>query len=65
MKTESTKITPSGYYFQGSWRTLGGGVMRQFNDLSATQCLKGKVVYMYRDSTVRQWFKYLNASFTL
>uniref|UniRef100_A0A674CXQ2 Uncharacterized protein n=1 Tax=Salmo trutta TaxID=8032 RepID=A0A674CXQ2_SALTR len=34
MKTESTRITPSGYYFQGSWRTLGGGVMRQFNDSS-------------------------------
>ncbi|XP_014057085.1 NXPE family member 3 isoform X1 [Salmo salar] len=60
MKTESTRITPSGYYFQGSWRALGGGVMRQFNDSSATQCLKGKVVYMYGDSTVRQWFEYLN-----
>ncbi|CAB1333970.1 unnamed protein product [Coregonus sp. 'balchen'] len=61
MKTESTRITPSGYYFQGSWRALGGGVMCQFNDSSATQCLKGKVVYMYGDSTVRQWFEYLNA----
>uniref|UniRef100_A0A4W5LWD1 Neurexophilin and PC-esterase domain family, member 3 n=1 Tax=Hucho hucho TaxID=62062 RepID=A0A4W5LWD1_9TELE len=60
MKTESTRITPSGYYFQGSWRALGGGVMRQFNASSATQCLKGKVVYMYGDSTVRQWFEYLN-----
>ncbi|XP_038850736.1 NXPE family member 3-like isoform X3 [Salvelinus namaycush] len=60
MKTESTGITPSGYYFQGSWRALGGGVMRQFNVSSATQCLKGKVVYMYGDSTVRQWFEYLN-----
>ncbi|XP_035644933.1 NXPE family member 3-like isoform X1 [Oncorhynchus keta] len=61
MKMEPTRITPSGYYFQGSWRALTGGVIRQFNDSSAiTQCLKGKLVYMYGDSTVRQWFEYLN-----
>lgn len=34
--------------------------MRQFNESSAvTECLKNKVINMYGDSTVRQWFEYL------
>lgn len=36
--------------------------MRQFNESSAvTYCLKNKVINMYGDSTVRQWFEYLIA----
>lgn len=36
--------------------------MRQFNQSSAiVQCLKNKVINMYGDSTVRQWFEYLIA----
>lgn len=36
--------------------------MHQFNNKSAiTQCLKGKMIYMFGDSTVRQWFEYLTA----
>ncbi|KAL0963523.1 hypothetical protein UPYG_G00307540 [Umbra pygmaea] len=61
-RAESVRVIPSGYYFQGSWYALGGLVMRQFNDSSAiTQCLNGKVMYLYGDSTARQWFEYLNA----
>lgn len=61
-RSESARVMPSGYYFQGSWQPLGGDAMRQFKDSSAiTQCLKGKVLYMYGDSTVRQWYEYLNA----
>ncbi|XP_067300241.1 NXPE family member 3 [Pseudorasbora parva] len=56
------KFLPSGYYYQGSWKPLSGVVMRQFNDSSViTQCLRGKMVYMYGDSTVRQWYEYLIA----
>uniref|UniRef100_A0A673L633 NXPE family member 3-like n=1 Tax=Sinocyclocheilus rhinocerous TaxID=307959 RepID=A0A673L633_9TELE len=56
------EFTPSGYYYQGSWRQLSGVVMRQFNGSSViTQCLQGKMVYMYGDSTVRQWYEYLIA----
>ncbi|KAI4903057.1 hypothetical protein NFI96_033411 [Prochilodus magdalenae] len=59
---ESNKFIPSGYYYHNSWRPLGGTVMLQFNDSSAiTECLKGKIVHMFGDSTVRQWFEYLNA----
>ena len=62
MKPEPMKVIPPGYYFEGSWRPLGGVTMYQFNESSAiTQCLMGKVINMYGDSTVRQWFEYLNA----
>ena len=36
--------------------------MRQFSKSSAiTQCLENKVINMYGDSTVRQWFEHLLA----
>nr|XP_020444842.1 NXPE family member 3-like [Monopterus albus] len=51
---------PSGYYYQGVWRALGGTTVRQFKTSSAiSQCLKGKMVHLYGDSTARQWFQYL------
>ncbi|CAI5657589.1 unnamed protein product [Oreochromis niloticus] len=54
---------PSGYYYQGVWRPLGGTTVYQFNTSSAiTQCLKGKAVHMYGDSTIRQWFEHLIAT---
>ncbi|XP_033979641.1 NXPE family member 3-like [Trematomus bernacchii] len=53
----------SGYYYQGLWRALDGNTVRQFTGASAiTQCLKGKVVHLYGDSTIRQWFEFLNAA---
>ncbi|KAM6961519.1 NXPE family member 3-like [Tautogolabrus adspersus] len=59
----SEKSGLSGYYYQGVWRSLGGTKVHQFNNSSAiSQCLKGKVVHMYGDSTLRQWFEYLDAS---
>lgn len=34
--------------------------MRQFNDPdNITECLQRKVVYLFGDSTIRQWFEYL------
>ncbi|MED6295111.1 hypothetical protein CHARACLAT_028072 [Characodon lateralis] len=63
VKTKSIQLTPSGYYFKDSWQTLGGTVMRHFNESAAiTQCLRNKVINMYGDSTVRQWFEYLITS---
>ncbi|KAI9532802.1 hypothetical protein NQZ68_028501 [Dissostichus eleginoides] len=53
----------SGYYYQGLWRALDGTKVRQFTGASSiTQCLKGKVVHLYGDSTIRQWFEFLNAA---
>lgn len=52
----------AGYYFHNSWRPLSGAIIQQFNDSSSiTRCLRGKVMYMFGDSTVRQWFEYLTA----
>ncbi|KAM9462831.1 NXPE family member 3-like [Clarias gariepinus] len=54
--------TAAGYYYHNTWRPLNGTVLRQFNDSAAiTHCLRGKLVYMFGDSTVRQWFEYLTA----
>ena len=62
VKSSSVKSGPSGYYYQGVWRALGGTTIRQFNNSTISQCLKGKEVHMYGDSTIRQWFEYLNAA---
>ncbi|KAM7377936.1 hypothetical protein PAMA_013039 [Pampus argenteus] len=52
---------PVGYYYQGAWQALSGTVVRQFSTSSdITQCLKGKMIHLYGDSTIRQWFEYLN-----
>lgn len=54
--------TAAGYYYHDAWRPLNGAVMREFPDSAAiTQCLRGKILYMFGDSTVRQWFEYLTA----
>ncbi|XP_030576005.1 NXPE family member 3-like [Archocentrus centrarchus] len=63
VSSSSVESGPSGYYYKGVWRALDGTTVHQFNTSSAMiQCLKGKVVHMYGDSTMRQWFEYLNAS---
>uniref|UniRef100_A0A3Q3FGX5 NXPE C-terminal domain-containing protein n=1 Tax=Labrus bergylta TaxID=56723 RepID=A0A3Q3FGX5_9LABR len=55
---DSGKSGLSGYYYQGVWRSLSGFNVHQFNNDSAiSQCLKGKVVHMYGDSTIRQFPK--------
>ncbi|XP_061580570.1 NXPE family member 3 [Cololabis saira] len=60
LKPEDIQSAASGYYYNSSWRPLDGAAMRQFREPSAiTQCLSNKVIYMYGDSTVRQWFEYL------
>ncbi|XP_015252605.1 PREDICTED: NXPE family member 3-like [Cyprinodon variegatus] len=53
---------PAGYYYKDAWQALDGTKVHQFNNAEAiTQCLKGKEVHMYGDSTIRQWFEYLIA----
>ncbi|XP_061082585.1 NXPE family member 3 isoform X2 [Conger conger] len=62
VKAETAKFMPSGFYYQGTWQSTGGVPIQQFNDTAAiTDCLRGKVVNIYGDSTARQWFEYLNA----
>ncbi|XP_070710009.1 NXPE family member 3-like isoform X1 [Pempheris klunzingeri] len=61
VQNSSMNSGPSGYYYQGLWRALDGTTVRQFNPAAISQCLKGKAVHMFGDSTMRQWFEYLNA----
>ncbi|KAM6979581.1 NXPE family member 3-like [Aplochiton taeniatus] len=57
---EPPEVMPSGYYYQGTWRTLSGVEMSPFRTSSSiTQCLRSKVVHIMGDSTVRQWYWYL------
>ncbi|XP_040208139.1 NXPE family member 3-like [Rana temporaria] len=54
-----TNPEPAGYYYQDKWNSL---VCRNRNfptPATVTACLKGKVVYMFGDSTLRQWWEYL------
>ncbi|XP_042369931.1 NXPE family member 3-like [Plectropomus leopardus] len=61
LKTSIVESGPSGYYYQGLWKALDGTTVHNFENTAITQCLRGKVVHMYGDSTVRQYFEFLNA----
>lgn len=59
-KSRDEESPASGYYYQGVWHAPGGEAVRQFDTPAAvTQCLKGKVVHLYGDSTIRQWYEHL------
>ncbi|XP_028310953.1 NXPE family member 3-like isoform X4 [Gouania willdenowi] len=60
MNSTKVKFRPSGFYYKGVWKSLGGTQVYQFDTQSIIQCLSGKVVHFYGDSTIRQWFEYLN-----
>ncbi|XP_029444120.1 NXPE family member 3-like isoform X1 [Rhinatrema bivittatum] len=58
-KRRSAAPIPSGYYYEDQWR-LRAHSIRQFNNSSdVTDCLQGKVIHLFGDSTIRQWFEYL------
>ncbi|XP_074554901.1 NXPE family member 3-like [Halichoeres trimaculatus] len=60
---DSGKSKVAGYYYQGVWQAVDGTRVQQFNNASAiSQCLKGKILHMYGDSTMRQWFEYFKTS---
>ncbi|KAM5173099.1 NXPE family member 3-like isoform 1-T1 [Mantella aurantiaca] len=50
---------PSGFYYKDVWTSLTC-LARHFPTPSdALACLKGKDIHMFGDSTLRQWFEYL------
>ncbi|XP_047430672.1 NXPE family member 3-like isoform X1 [Mugil cephalus] len=60
VKSLKVKSGPSGYCYQHVWRALGGTTVHHFNTSSAiSQCLEGRNVHLYGDSTIRQWFEHL------
>ncbi|XP_078527509.1 NXPE family member 3-like [Lissotriton helveticus] len=50
---------PSGFYYNDKWTTLTCSHKRFPTSAEASACLKGKIVYMFGDSTLRQWWEYL------
>uniref|UniRef100_A0A3Q3NEQ2 NXPE family member 3-like n=1 Tax=Mastacembelus armatus TaxID=205130 RepID=A0A3Q3NEQ2_9TELE len=63
MKNNNVNSGPAGYYYQGGWRALRGTTVHQFNTVSdINQCLKGKMVHLYGDSTIRQFFEHFTTA---
>ncbi|XP_067896093.1 NXPE family member 3-like [Heterodontus francisci] len=54
-----TLLSPSGFYYQNRWMSTNCDI-RHFNTpANITDCLRGKKVYIFGDSTIRQWFEYM------
>lgn len=57
--TQGSGTFPSGYFYKNQWWPRRFR-MRRFNDPdNITECLQRKMVYLFGDSTIRQWFEYL------
>ncbi|XP_068130157.1 NXPE family member 3-like [Hyperolius riggenbachi] len=50
---------PSGFYYQDTWTSLICSARHFPQPKDALACLKGKDIHMLGDSTLRQWFEYL------
>ncbi|XP_030043534.1 NXPE family member 3 isoform X2 [Microcaecilia unicolor] len=50
---------PSGFYFNDVWMSRVCTGKRFPNPSDMRRCLRGKIVYMFGDSTLRQWWEYL------
>ncbi|XP_067402282.1 NXPE family member 3 [Emydura macquarii macquarii] len=60
-RSQGPDVFPSGYYYQDQWRPRTCWI-RHFNtSADISECLQGKVVHLFGDSTIRQWFEYLTA----
>ncbi|XP_048672504.2 NXPE family member 3 isoform X3 [Caretta caretta] len=58
-RSQGPDIFPLGYYYQDEWRPRTRWI-RHFNKTAdISKCLQGKVVHLFGDSTIRQWFEYL------
>ncbi|XP_018413237.1 PREDICTED: NXPE family member 3-like [Nanorana parkeri] len=50
---------PTGFYYMNTWISLTCSVIHFSLPAQALACLKGKDIHMFGDSTLRQWFEYL------
>ncbi|XP_034646247.1 NXPE family member 3 isoform X2 [Trachemys scripta elegans] len=58
-RSQGPAVFPLGYYYQDKWRPRTSWI-RHFNKTAdISECLQGKVVHFFGDSTIRQWFEYL------
>ncbi|NWI13190.1 NXPE3 protein, partial [Crypturellus soui] len=58
---EDPNVSPSGYYYQDQWRPRTRRIHHFNESEDVTKCLQGKVIHLFGDSTIRQWFEYLTA----
>ncbi|XP_072371606.1 NXPE family member 3-like [Scyliorhinus torazame] len=52
-------LSPSGFYYQDQWMSTSCDIRRFNSPARITDCLRGKKVHIFGDSTIRQWFEYL------
>ncbi|XP_067897032.1 NXPE family member 3-like [Heterodontus francisci] len=52
-------VSPSGFYYKDQWISTTCSIHRFDTPTSVTDCLQRKKVYLFGDSTIRQWFEYL------
>uniref|UniRef100_A0A8C5TVX6 Neurexophilin and PC-esterase domain family member 3 n=1 Tax=Malurus cyaneus samueli TaxID=2593467 RepID=A0A8C5TVX6_9PASS len=58
---EDPSASPSGYYYEDQWRSRTHWIHNFNKSDEITECLQGKVIRLFGDSTIRQWFEYLTA----
>ncbi|XP_067849191.1 NXPE family member 3-like [Heptranchias perlo] len=52
-------LSPSGFYYKDQWTSTTCNIRRFDTPARITYCLRRKIVYLFGDSTIRQWFEYL------
>uniref|UniRef100_UPI00398EA688 NXPE family member 3-like n=1 Tax=Pristiophorus japonicus TaxID=55135 RepID=UPI00398EA688 len=52
-------VSPSGFYYKDQWMSTTCNIRRFDTPARITDCLRGKIVHLFGDSTMRQWFEYL------
>uniref|UniRef100_UPI00398F71CD NXPE family member 3-like isoform X2 n=1 Tax=Pristiophorus japonicus TaxID=55135 RepID=UPI00398F71CD len=52
-------VSPSGFYYKDQWKSTTCNIRRFDTPAKITDCLHRKIVYLFGDSTLRQWFEYL------
>ncbi|XP_020384706.2 NXPE family member 3-like isoform X3 [Rhincodon typus] len=52
-------VSPSGFYYEDQWMSTTCNIRCFDTPAKITDCLHGKNVFLFGDSTVRQWFEYL------
>ncbi|XP_051483608.1 NXPE family member 3 isoform X2 [Apus apus] len=60
-RAEDPTVSPSGYYYEDQWSSRTHWIHHFDKSDNITKCLQGKVIHLFGDSTIRQWFEYLTA----
>ncbi|XP_078265619.1 NXPE family member 3-like [Rhinoraja longicauda] len=54
-------LSPSGFYYQDKWNSKTCKIEHFDTPASFTNCLRGKYIHLFGDSTIRQWFEYMTS----